>query len=375
MVAIAMPYPHSLSQLLALTLDELIALQGIDLKDPVLSQYSKVIRAYLESDLTGLQNCLMVASDVRVRACCQIRLQIRTRSFDQKFLTDFLRQCEGERVWEAESHFLYAMAFETQDQPKVSAEHYFLAYGLFLEVDCERKALRSLFNALVAESRIDPSRMLIHDYMHLAVRARKLGELGLSGVAYLNISREYQKLGARELALKYAREALECSQAEIGSLHYYLIVVHLCHLYLELDRKTEATLEFQRARISKFPEIQEALNVLENRFATCDRLKPELTPQNLTPTWRERIDSSPLDPLSDKEQEVLEIIATRPRSKFDLIERVYGVHLPFEVTENRIKVLLNRLRKKRPGLVVRDKDKYRLSDDSVLRERSWQGVS
>jgi hypothetical protein len=52
---------------------------------------------------------------------------------------------------------------------------------------------------------------------------------------------------------------------------------------------------------------------------------------------------------------------------------MYGTRLSLDVTENRLKNLLNRIRKKRPDLIVFEDGKYRIVDPGFLDE--WRALA
>ncbi|MNL58796.1 hypothetical protein D3C87_1824650 [compost metagenome] len=60
------------------------------------------------------------------------------------------------------------------------------------------------------------------------------------------------------------------------------------------------------------------------------------------------------------------LVSCRPRDKFEIIDDLYGEKIDFDAAENRLKNLLNRLRKKRPGLIQLIDGRYHIVDGEAL---------
>ncbi len=341
----------------------------------IISYYIEVLIAYLQSDLPRLNELsktipenLSLKEYQYLSLILAVRTQIRKRFFHKNDVEQLLEYEAPSKTWRAEGLFVAAMYYETKENNKASKDLYLRATQALSKVKCEKKSVRALLNYVVMESRLYPEKKLISDYLFIAKKAKNVGALSVSGVAYLNISREYQKILALELALKHCKLAIKELNSDHGSLHYYLSIVHRCHLYLEMGRFPEALLDYQRASISQLSEVRCALQIIDVL------LKKQVINQSVmtqaTPTWKERIQELKSDKntksLTQLEQKLVDLISHASYSKFDLMDALYSSEKSFTSKENRLKVLMSRFRKKCPGLLIRSEGKYFLADEVFL---------
>lgn len=341
--------------------------------------YCESLQAYLAGDIARLERSherwvslllgeahpeVLVAEKI-----VRLRLQIRRRSIDADLVRAFELQIDSMPAeWKGEAAFVCAMAHETLDRPDLSGPLYKRAALLLEELGARRKAVKADLNAIVALSRAEPARKLLAEYDHVYRKAKKIRHRGVAGVALLNVSREYQCIGAHKAALRLCNQALALLRQDVGTLPYFLAIVHRCHLLIELGREPEAEVDLESARLSGHPEVQEAIHVVTALLARKrGSAVPSVHKENLTPTWRSRLENGATSPdrLGELEEKLVSLLASGPKDKFDLIESIYGNALSFEVSENRLKVLLNRLRKKRPGLILFTLGRYRLVDEAA----------
>lgn len=263
----------------------------------------------------------------------------------------------------AESLFILGRILEGQGKFRESQDSYRLATEAFRKSGSERRALRSIFNTIVAESKIDPhQKYLIEDYQFVVKKAEALGDLALAGAAHLNTSREYQRMGAREASLRYVQLAIDLMRGDTGSSVYVQAVAHRAHLFFELGRLFEFRADLQEVRISRIREAQDAVRFLE----TLEEGPSEEAREINTPTWSERaLEHGRINEdvaLSPQELKVIEILGQGPIGRIDLMIKIFGADQSSEISENRLKSLLGRLRKKRPDLIVFADGKYSLND-------------
>jgi tetratricopeptide (TPR) repeat protein len=209
--------------------------------------------------------------------------------------------------------------------------------------------------------------------LHFVYReAKKSGDRTSIGTTLMNLSREYQKLGALSVAMKHSQRSVAVLSKNAGNLAYYLALVHRAHLYCELGAYADAKVDLDAALCSKFPEIHSAAKALESLHPSV-RLEGRANKASSgarTATWTERLsggDESASVKLSKLEQRILELLSQKARSKSELIEALYGSRLSLEVTQNRLHNLMNRLRKKFPALISFGDGNYFLSESPFLK--------
>jgi hypothetical protein len=173
------------------------------------------------------------------------------------------------------------------------------------------------------------------------------------------------------VALKIVNRALDlAAQACFGSYQYYLALCHRCHLLQAAGRQEAALVDLEEASCSELPEVQDAVRVLSAKIGVDFKGQAVSGPK--TKTWAERradlsLRNARLDisALSDLENNLIEQLATKPKSTHELIAALYGPRGSFFDRENRLKQLLHRVRKKRPQLIRYESGCYFLNDPST----------
>src|SRR5690606_19354756 len=143
--------------------------------------------------------------------------------------------------WRAEAIFVLAMYHEVNGDDEAARRRYLEAQRAFHRLGGRRKAAKAYHNAIAAESRIRPERRLIYEYGEACRLARAAGDFGTAGTALLNLSREYELMGALRTALKTVNRAVALlGEHQFGSYQYYLAIGHRCQLHVALDRQGQA---------------------------------------------------------------------------------------------------------------------------------------
>lgn len=234
----------------------------------VYGAYVDVLAAYLAGDVGALGKILAAATrdfagEQWFVDLVRLRLQIRTHAVDRKLTERMAEVGATHGHWNGEIWFVVAMAFEQLDQTAQARKYYELAADALTSLGAVKKAVKARLNAVVAESHLHPEKKLLAEYYFIYKEAKSLGQAGVAGIAYLNISREYQRMGAPLVALKYCNRALSLQQHEAGTVSYFLTLVHRAHLNLQLGRTAEAQLDYEQAESSPFPEVRHALEVVD----------------------------------------------------------------------------------------------------------------
>lgn len=333
--------------------------------------YLDVLISYLKGDTQTLQQ---LANTPNIqdpeKTAAKLRLQIRTRSIQEVLLEHTIRLAEStsDLVWRGELYFILALAYEVSAKDHEARDFFKLSSETLELAGCRKKSLKAFANYIAAETRANPEKKLIVEYDYVYRKAKQLKELGVAGMALNNISREYQRAGALNLALKTVTRAIACLKQDFGSLHYYLAIVHRAHVLLDLKREREASLDLEQAATSDFPEIKEAVKILQKLYS--QNANTSITTNLTNFTWRERITEGPTETntpqFSETEEKVVRLLATGSYDKFEIIEHLYGKTVDFESAENRFKNLIGRIRKKQPGLIAFSDGKYQIADESFL---------
>ena len=338
--------------------------------------------AYLTGDLAAMdttagairESSLCESLRSMLLALCELRRGIRALAIDPETLKNVENLEPSCASWTGETQFVLSLACEAKGDYVGMREHGRMAAHFLEAAGLARKSVKALFNSVVAESRVRPEGKYLIDYNFVIKRALRAKAHGVAAMGLHNISREFQKIGALALALKFANRAITLLGNEFGSLSHYLAVVHRCHLFLELGRVNEAALDLELAASAGFPEIKTAVEVLQSLMKRSASAEFSAETAALTPGWTERLDEAKrtnfqaysITELGALENRVVGLLRGGAKDKFELAEGLYGKLLNCEVSLNRLKRLLNRLRKKCPDLLVFESGKYRICDEVYL---------
>lgn len=277
--------------------------------------------------------------------------------------------------WDAERAFLRATAFEKYERLPQAQDAYLQASQKLESAGLRRKALKALLNYVVMESWNEPeNKRLIPDYSSVLNQAIRLRERVVAGLCILNISWEWERLGALELALRYARHAVRFLEKDFGAANFHHALVHRAHLYFRLGRLPEMRADLAIAEASSSTEIQCAVSLLRclsDPAIPKEAIRTRFESSALPAAWKERLDWS-LDPtrgalLSDHESRVITWISIRPRTSKELIELLYGEGIQAHSARQRFDHLLIRLKKKLPeGILFHRDGAYHLMDVQPL---------
>jgi tetratricopeptide (TPR) repeat protein len=349
---------------------ELAALEIRDDLPASLEFYRKVLLAAQSGDIKELESLL---AQIRTEnswksdfPCLETLTELRLCFLKGKHEQVSRIEIPKTDFWRGEFLLLQAASFEKLERFTDAIAHYKQASKGFASSGIKGKALRARFNAVTLLSHLDPSKNLVRDYFFLYREARKLKQFTVMATALLNISREYQRIGANKMALKFANKTIACASADMGGLIYFMAVAHRAHVLRELGRATEAKIDLEEAKTAPFPEVQAAVSVLERMFES----QAQIQEGALSRSWQERLAALSVDgahpaKLSETEEKLLEFVSRAPQNKFDIMEHLFGKKMDPFVAENRLKNLIFRLRRKAPGLLIFDGDRYFLSDQDL----------
>ncbi len=356
-----------LNELLDLNLRDMVPLNSDSFTDKDSYYYYQVIKTYSRDELDSLAE-LAQSDEVTLafKRLALLRLEIRRKNVKAKTIAELLICASNNQALNGEIYFVVGFAFESLAEHLHSRNYYRKSFEAFESAKVHKKAVKALHNVIAAESRIYPQKKFIIDYLYVASRAKKIKEFGIAGLACLNISREYQIIGAHDAALKFCNRALRLMENDSGGLQHCLAIVHRAHLLSEMKRYLEAKIDYQLASISPYPEVQSALKALD--LITNKNSNDKFDKDKLLPTWLERVEQKGNSQaiLGPVESKLISYLSEKPQDKFKLIELLYDSVSDHLSLENRLKVLINRVRKKRPGLIVFEDGKYRIADESCL---------
>jgi len=335
--------------------------------DSLTQNLAKFHQLFREDSLSPALKFFLKISDLRLKNRLR-SIDLAEVEFFQNSLVDI--PAESPLIM-AEACFVIGQSFEILSKFDSAREAFQKASREYESGELLAKSCRAKLNALANLSCLHTDAALVPEYMALAEFALLHGEKSVAGVCYHNISREYQREDLFDAALKYSEMALSVFRTSKSTLHGAMVMAHHAHLLVSLSRFTEASQILEELKILNFPEVIATLKILElslleakKKLHSSSELKM-LDMANSLPTWKERF-LELIDKLSGRQTENLEdqlidLLQKESLDKFDLVERLYGSQNSFFMFENRLKNLLNRVRKKYPKRLEFKDNKYSLS--------------
>lgn len=355
-------------------LDQLLELDlANEVVAPLEKQYLSVLICYLRGEKEELSLFIENSQSLPPFFCLlvQIRLGILIGSNESTTLSEFSKFLEEKNLsedytnWKGEIAFVLGLAYLENKAYEPAKIFFQMAYRFLNDLGAKKKSVKSLLNVVVSESRLHNYKKLIIDYEFVAKKSLQAGDPIVAGICFLNISREFQLIGSLNLALKYVNKSIEHLGSDLGLNHYYSALLHRSHVLIDLGRHFEAQLDYETARLCPFPQIQEALKVIECMLGKSQAIATE----KLDPTWKGRWktfeEGKKMPRLTEMESRLLELIAGIGQTKEMLIQNLYGDKIDYSAAENRLKVLLSRFRKRHPGLIIFEENRFKFADEAL----------
>jgi tetratricopeptide (TPR) repeat protein len=334
--------------------------------------YLKVIINYLKADTVELEQWLQKVKELHkkdesdlvlkgIYFCSLVRFNIRTNNLVAGDL-EILEVISLPEPWSIELKLVLGLAFLRMNIFDKSSRLFETSYKQYSVYGCKKKALIAYQNHVVSKLNLNPKNNYLAEWSFLVKLARKEKVTSMEGGALINLSREYQNIGSFEPALKAANEALESLSESTGTYQYYLALFQKCDLLIELGRNKEAFETYQEGKLCPFEELKPSLQLLERKMNPDRTMSSIPLPESLP--WKERMEEmktgTKIKQPGNLVQQLLSELENEPQDKFTLIEKLYPENIDFEVKDNRFKVLLSKIRKQYPGLVVKDGNYYKL---------------
>lgn len=342
---------------------------------PEVRAYAGVLSAYLQGDVEKLERVIAEIESAplewkgEIRALANFRLGLRKKSLKAKAIEEFA-SLKFQEVFSAEQNFCLGLAWESAGNDLMAEKTFHEAARLYRATGCERKALRAHYNALAADSRVNPHKNFIAEYQAVIEVSRRLNESIFEGMALIMLSREYQVAGLYDQSLTMIERSIEQLEPERGTLHYYYALLQKAHVLIDLER-TPAEIapilkECEMAPFKEAAAIRRLLTIQIDPQVEWD----SASEADLPPSWRNRLPKltvrSEARGHGDLEEKFLRFAYNGPVEKWDLIQKLYPESTPALVLENRFKNLVARLRKKYPGEIICQDGRYSIAKMPAL---------
>lgn len=304
----------------------------------------------------------------QLKFCIKLRLSILVGKVEKSDLDQVESFLGSESLFLGEGLLIAAAGFEILNDFQKARETYLLATRELKRIGADKKSLLAQVNAAINLTHLEPGRIMLPELVHLFRKARQLNEQLIAATMLLNISREYQKMGAQRSALKYCNRSIALSKDYAHGVTYFLAIAHRSQILFDMGRQIEALADYNFAKTSQLSQVKEAVAVLKELHGLGVAAQLSSVANS---TWQERLRDFRLDPnaklapLGKVEEAFISYISIEPREKFQICDHLFGADLHPVVSENRLKNLIHRIRKKYPGLVVFERDHYFLAEREV----------
>jgi hypothetical protein len=328
--------------------------------------YASVLRHYLADERELLERCIdrLLKAKFPEHDCltllAQARLEVRRGTVTRERIQELasLALPEG---WEGECFYVQALSYEALEDTKNMSLFYLRASEELHKIGAEKKSVKALLNHVAAECRLDPDKKPIPHFEYVYRRAKKAKAFSTAAVCLLNISREYQTLGALTLALSYIQRAVTLLDRQKQTRSYFLAIAHRAHVLFDLGRVEDAKLDYLMLKSCTYHDLSGIRSVLDKIFQGVEPSVLAIAP----PSWQGRGVEflSSREKLGELEQKIIRFLAEEPKTKAEVIDYLYGDKIDWTVLEKRFFSAMTRLKKKMPGAIVFRRNRYELSEE------------
>lgn len=334
--------------------------------------YTRVMINYYRENPAGIESLLNSQSfdSAALKLLAEMRLAIlRNESLGEiTRLQIAINAIDLNDLIKGESLFVAAFAHQKIGD-FVVAETLFRESGAYLKkVGAHNKFLRARMSAIAAFSCIYPDSRLFSEYLSVYQSAILSKENLTAGTCLLNISREFQRLEAWDLALEYANQSLHLLEdGHYGSREFGLSLVHRAYLLLQMKCSIDQLSKDLMIALSiTHPDVQSSCASLAEMFQVNLKFLPLKT--DFLPTWKERKAEMSVQAgkLGEMESQLIVLLAEKPHSKFELLDLLFGDRIDHESRENRFKNLLFRVRTRTKADIRIINGNYTLSEPSTV---------
>ena len=270
----------------------------------------------------------------------QMRLQIRKpeKKFIIPRLPIFSAHNEVAKVLSVEFMAVEAILLDINEDFSSSAARNTEAYKLALELGMKKKASALFYNALVSQNHSNPQKVRIDKLED----AKKLAEDACDSTTLLaincSLSSEYQAMECYELAYRFAVDAeSSAAQNEHGSFNHGASILILIESAISLSKIKIVKEKLKILKTFEFIEFEEGILKIESQL------------ESHTTSELKKVS------YSGDEQTLVEFLSNGAKTKYDILDQLYGINCD-ESMDNRFKQLLLRIRRKDANIISYNKN-------------------
>ena len=358
-------YEQEFLRIIEASLEELRNMNLLgEIQDKNLEIYAVILESYLCSEQDKLEQTLLkLEVQHPLYVISNLRLENLKKDLQIETLSKVSTIVALENTYSGEAAFTLGRAYLRIFENEQAKKFFQKAYKCLEAQNAKKKAIKAFQNLIISETRINPKKKYIEQYEFLAQKAKEVSEFAVEAISYHNISKELMFYNANELALTYAHKAVKALSHERGSLHFFEAILNRAHAYIKLGKYDEAYEDYQLSLTSRHPQIMEAQDAI--KLMLEDKNQEDNSFKHIEPSWRDKLKRHnhkvKIKP-TKVESKLIDFIKSGPKSKVEIIDLLYGKESNWESSQNNLRVLLYRFRKKFPGLLVEENESLSLKE-------------
>lgn len=365
-------------------LDDL--LNKVDLSFPQ-AIYIQVLLCYLKGDLKGLEelwsshhSSLM---DSNLLTLMDLRLKIRKRDYDPTLLFEFeSRAVNMSSEWKGELFFSLGVAWAGLNNHEKALSSFYNSFTFYMEQQIKRKALKAYLNTISAYENTHPNHLTLANFWYFINLASETKGHENLGMAYLNLSYQFQKIGSLKNALNQGEAALLLLSSDKGSIQYYLAKCQLIELYMSRGEDFESqkiSSLYNEILESSHPEILEISKYLSHRYRKHG-VKPQgqIDREKVPPAWKSRIKdySYGKAKFSEQEESLILFLSSGAKTIDEIVQNLYHAESgSSDQLAARVRSQIHRINLKKSELIKKHKKNHfglannKIFDEIVIKEK------
>lgn len=334
--------------------------------------YAKIMNAYFQSDLETLIILLNKTGSLRELSPFHEDIHNLTKLRSHLKTTNNLEEIEKVTApkldfFSCEYSFIKGFSASRRADHLTAKKYFLKAYKQYAKVGTKKKSILALQNYVSAETHLNPTKRMIPERQMLLKKSLEVNAKGVAGLASLDLSLEYEEIGATQMAIDFARQATRLLESHTETYQHGCALIHHARICYKYQLKTEAQKSYSLLKTYAISEIKEQLKGLDyiiEGVSSTDKFQELGT----TPWWQLHLQKNGhKTKLGKLPEKLIELLSHGPMNKEQIIEELYGNNMDYLSLENRFNVLLSRLRKKIPELIIlQDDGLYALNTDSTI---------
>jgi len=331
-----------------------------DLKTNPHRFYHQALLGFMKKDEEFLKIALREEKNDNLKSLIDLRLKILTKKLKSSDLRE-INYYQAMPCWiKGEAYFVLACSFQFLQDYERASSFYLMSSHCLDDQGFKKKASLAFHNHVAVLSHIEKGKSFIDDFKYCLKYAEERDAVEVQALCLYNLSLAYQMFGAFDTALFYIEAAIDRMDNTYGSDQYYFFRSQQFDLLIKLDKKFEAKSIADELKTASSIYFQKIEKILKDQNIDLDQ-------SHLPHSWQFKLEGGfRSKKLGDLEEKLIKLLSEGIQEKHFLIEELYPEAGEYLSKVNRFNVLLSRLKKKCPNMIVKTKEGYTLSKTSFI---------